>query len=74
VYHLGTIFLIYRLLGPVISLPQPQKKFFLMVVEFVVIFIIASISYRYLEKPILNLKDKYFPIPKEAAERKTAAI
>jgi peptidoglycan/LPS O-acetylase OafA/YrhL len=66
VYHLGTIFLIYRLLGPEINLPLPLAKFILMVLEFVVVFIIASISYRYLEKPILNLKDKYFPIPKEA--------
>ncbi len=66
VYHLGTIFLIYRLLGPEINLPLPQAKFILMVLEFVVVLIIASISYRYLEKPILNLKDKYFPIPKEA--------
>jgi peptidoglycan/LPS O-acetylase OafA/YrhL len=65
VYHLGTIFLIYRLLGPEINLSQPLKKFILMIIEFIVTFIIASLSYRFLEKPVLTLKNRYFPIPGE---------
>jgi peptidoglycan/LPS O-acetylase OafA/YrhL len=64
VYHLGTIFLIYRLLGPAINLPAPWAKFTLMLLEFTATFTVASLSYRFLEKPILNLKDKYFSIPK----------
>jgi peptidoglycan/LPS O-acetylase OafA/YrhL len=66
VYHLGVIFLIYRLLGPQINLPNPVTKFLLMLLEFAATFAVASLSYRYLERPILNLKDKYFPLPKEA--------
>lgn len=66
VYHLGTIFLIYRLLGPGINLPNPLTKFILMLLEFAATFALAALSYRLLEKPILNMKDKYFPIPKEA--------
>ena len=68
VYHLGTIFLIYRLLGPEINLPRPLAKFILMLLEFAATFLVASLSYRFLEKPILNLKDKYFPTPKETGE------
>jgi len=47
-------------------LPKPLEKFILMVLEFAATLLIASLSYRFIEKPILNLKDKYFPIPKEA--------
>lgn len=64
VYHLGIIFLIYRLLGPSINLPPPWTKFTLALVEFAATFVAASLSYRFLEKPFLNFKDKYFALPK----------
>jgi len=65
VYHLGTIFLIYRLVGPLVKFPPPWPHLTLAVLEFAVTLGLASLSYRFLEKPLLNFKDKYFALPKE---------
>jgi peptidoglycan/LPS O-acetylase OafA/YrhL len=64
VYHLGVIFLLYRLLGPSLTMSKGLSQFVLMLLEFAATFIVASLSYRFLEKPILSLKDKYFSLPK----------
>jgi peptidoglycan/LPS O-acetylase OafA/YrhL len=64
VYHMGTIYLIYRSLGPLLKFSPPWAKFSLMLLEFAATFMLASLSYRFLERPLLNLKDKYFALPK----------
>ncbi len=64
VYHSMVIVLLYRLVGPAIQLPMPLAKIVLVPVQFAVVYSIASLSYRYIEKPFLDLKEKYFPVPK----------
>lgn len=67
VYHLGIIWFAHRLLENVITTPQPITKFLFAVLEFLVTLIVATISFYFLEKPILTLKDKYFSVRRQAA-------
>lgn len=72
VYHLGVIWFAHHLLDSVFSGPQPVTQFVFAIIEFVATLMLATISYYFLEKPILTLKDKYFsvrrPITSPASE------
>ena len=67
VYHLGIIWIIYRVLDKTVAEPNAWIIALASIIDFGLAFIFASISYRYLEMPILNLKNKYFRLPGEEA-------
>ena len=76
VYHLAIIWFVGRI-RDVIEMQEPTAKFLTAVISFVVSIAVASLSYFALEKPILNLKDKYFALkpsePKEGRSIETAS-
>ncbi len=60
IYHLGVIWFTYRILVDSVSanLVKPLSA----ILAFVVSFIFAELTYRFIEKPFLRLKNRYFPI------------
>lgn len=59
VYHFSLIFFAGRL-QDLITLSYAQSQFLTAVVAFAATLLLASLSFKYIEKPILDLKDKYF--------------
>jgi len=49
-----------------LSIPVPIAKPLTLVISAVLLYFVASLSYKYFEKPILDLKDKYFPLKSNA--------
>ena len=70
IYHYAVIWFVARIRD--LDMPEPVAKPLTMVISAAVTFLIASLSYKYLEKPILDLKEKYFPLRKEDDEKATA--
>ncbi len=62
VYHLGVVWLMYRVLVATVPDPSEAVIFATAILQLTVTIILASISYRYFEMPLLNLKNKYFRI------------
>lgn len=60
VYHFGLIFFAGRI-RDVMSVTYDQAQFLTAALALVGTILLASLSFKYIEKPILNLKDKYFP-------------
>lgn len=58
VYHYAVIWFVARLRD--FSIPEPIAKPLTLVISGIATFALAALSYKYLEKPILDLKDKYF--------------
>lgn len=70
IYHYAVIWFVARIRD--LDMPEPIAKPLTMVISAAVTLLIASLSYKYLEKPILDLKEKYFPLRKEDDEKATA--
>jgi peptidoglycan/LPS O-acetylase OafA/YrhL len=64
VYHFGLIWFVRRIRD--FGLNEHIAKPLTLVVSAVLVYFIASLSYRYLEKPILDLKDRFFPLRAES--------
>jgi peptidoglycan/LPS O-acetylase OafA/YrhL len=70
VYHFGIIWFVRRIRD--FSIPEQIAKPLTLVISAVLLYFVASLSYKYFEKPILDLKERYFPLsiePKPAAVR-----
>lgn len=70
VYHFGIIWFVRRIRD--FSIPEQVAKPLTLVISAVLLYFVASLSYKYFEKPILDLKDRYFPLrtePKPAASK-----
>ena len=68
VYHFAIVWFVARIRD--LSVPIVIAKPLTLVISAILLYFIASLSYKYFEKPILDLKDKYFPLrsdPKVAA-------
>ena len=63
VYHFGIIWFVRRIRD--FSIPEQVAKPLTLVISAVLLFFVASLSYKYLEKPILDLKDRFFPLRTE---------
>lgn len=63
VYHFGIVWFVRRIRD--FGIPEPIAKPLTLVISAVLVYIVASLSYKYLEKPILDLKDRYFPLREE---------
>jgi peptidoglycan/LPS O-acetylase OafA/YrhL len=61
VYHFALTWLVARLrdLGPI---PEELAKAMTAIIAFFLSVLVASLSYRFIEKPILDLKDRYFSL------------
>ena len=60
VYHFVLIFFAGRM-NDFVSLPYEQVQMISAVPAFIATVGVAVLSFKYLEKPIINLKDKFFP-------------
>lgn len=60
VYHFVIIYFAMRL-NDVLALPYEQIQVISALPALFATILVASLSFKYLEKPIINLKDKYFP-------------
>jgi len=60
VYHVAIIYIIRKIIPFDISSPFYHVQFYLIVV--LITIIISSLSFHLLEKPIINLKDKFFSL------------
>ena len=58
VYHFAIVWFVRRIRDFGIS--EPLAKPLSLVISAILTYIVASLSYKYFEKPILDLKDKYF--------------
>lgn len=58
VYHFGLIWFVRRIRD--FGLSEQAAKPLTLVISALLVYFIASLSYKYFEKPILDLKDKYF--------------
>ncbi|RJP52553.1 MAG: acyltransferase [Anaerolineaceae bacterium] len=70
IYHYAVIWFVARIRD--LDIPEPVAKPLTMVISAAVTLLIASLSYKYLEKPILDLKEKYFPLRTEDDKKATA--
>ncbi|MFZ5857694.1 MAG: acyltransferase family protein [Chloroflexota bacterium] len=58
VYHFAIVWFVARIRD--LSVPIAIAKPLTLVISAILLYFIASLSYKYFEKPILDLKDKYF--------------
>ncbi len=64
VYHFGLIWFVRRIRD--FGINEFVAKPLTLVISAVLVYFIASMSYRYFEKPILDLKERYFPLLAES--------
>ncbi|MEO5886733.1 MAG: acyltransferase [Anaerolineales bacterium] len=68
VYHFPIIWFSIRVRD--FGVVDPFAKPIIALISFIATLLVASISYQYLEKPLLNLKDRFFALnPEPTAER-----
>jgi len=60
IYHYATIWFVMRIRD--FGLQESIAKPLTLVISAIVTFTLAHLSYKYLEKPILDLKDRFFPL------------
>jgi peptidoglycan/LPS O-acetylase OafA/YrhL len=70
IYHYAVIWFVARIRD--LDIPEPVAKPLTMVISAAVTFLLASLSYKYLEKPILDLKERYFPLQTDDDKKATA--
>lgn len=58
VYHYAVIWFVMRIRD--LGIQEPLAKPLTFIISAILVYGIASLSYKYIEKPILDLKDKYF--------------
>ena len=71
VYHLAIIWFTGRI-RDFLPVEEPVAKLLTAIISFVVTLIVASLSYFLLEKPLLNLKERYFSLKLSKSEEGTA--
>jgi len=71
VYHLPIVWFSGRVRD--FGLPEPTAKVLTALIAFVVTLLVASASYYLMEKPVLNLKDRFFSL-KRSEEQKAAVV
>jgi peptidoglycan/LPS O-acetylase OafA/YrhL len=66
IYHFAIIWFVRRIRD--LDISEPIAKPLTFVISAVLVYFVASISYKYFEKPILDLKDRYFPLQTEGGK------
>ena len=72
VYHLAVIWFVSRLRDWWPIFEEPTAKFLTAVIALPVSVVIASLSYFFMEKPLLNLKDRFFPLKTSNVDERTS--
>jgi peptidoglycan/LPS O-acetylase OafA/YrhL len=72
VYHYVLIFFAGRI-QDYIALSFDQIKFVSAVVAFPATILVAALSFKFIERPILGLKDKYFPATEKQSKKPAAS-
>jgi peptidoglycan/LPS O-acetylase OafA/YrhL len=67
VYHFSMTWFAARI-RDVVTVPEAQAKLLTALIAFALTLSIASLSYRFIEMPILNLKDRYFGLHSQPRE------
>ena len=70
VYHFAIVWFVARIRD--LSVPLLIAKPLTFVISAILLYFVASLSYKYFEKPILDLKDKYFPLKTDDDKKATA--
>ncbi|MEW5940259.1 MAG: acyltransferase [Chloroflexota bacterium] len=65
VYHFAIVWFVARIRD--LSIPVPIAKPLTLVISAILTYAVASLSYKYFEKPILDLKERYFPLRTDRA-------
>jgi len=60
VYHNGLIWFAAKL--PNLGMDGTSLKLFSTMLTLLLSFVLAALTYKYIEMPFLNLKDRYFPV------------
>ena len=60
IYHFPIIWFVMRIRD--LGLSETQAKPLVFIIAFIATLAAASISYRFLERPLLNLKDRFFAL------------
>ena len=72
VYHFPVLWFSIRVRD--FGVVDPFAKPVIALVSFIVTLLLASISYKYLEKPLLNLKDRFFSLKTERRRRDLSKV
>ena len=72
VYHFPVIWFVGRVRD--LGLPEPTAKALTALISFVATLLIASASYHLMEKPLLNLKDRFFSLKQSDKKNPTVAM
>jgi len=64
VYHFPVIWFSSRV-RDLVSIPESVAKPLTALISFIITLLLASMSYRFLEKPMLNLKERFFALRRE---------
>jgi peptidoglycan/LPS O-acetylase OafA/YrhL len=73
VYHFVLIFFAGRM-NDFVSLSYEQIQVISAVPAFIATVLVAALSFKYLEKPIINLKDKFFPAGDERPRSESGTV
>jgi peptidoglycan/LPS O-acetylase OafA/YrhL len=71
VYHFPIVWFAGRVRD--LGLSEPTAKLWTALISFVATLLIASASYHWMEKPLLNLKDRFFSL-KDSKDQKPAVV
>ncbi|HZJ23761.1 MAG TPA: acyltransferase family protein, partial [Anaerolineales bacterium] len=67
VYHFPIIWFATRVRD--LGVVEPYAKPVIALISFIGTLLVASLSYQYLEKPLLNLKDRFFALNPERTQK-----
>jgi peptidoglycan/LPS O-acetylase OafA/YrhL len=62
VYHFPIVYFVGRIRDWNPAIPEPIAKLLTAIISFAATLLIASLSYRLLEQPMLSLKDRFFAV------------
>ena len=66
VYHFALIWLMAKLFNQNLTEPFPPL---LALATFALVWVVAAMSFQWMEKPIMDLKDRFFDVPSERVIR-----
>ncbi len=72
VYHYPIIWFVGRIRD--LGMPEPAAQTLTAVIAFPITLLIAAASYHFMEKPILNLKDRFFSLKQSEEQSVPAAL
>lgn len=72
VYHFGIVWFVARIRD--VGIEDPAAKPLTLVISAILLYVVASLSYKYFEKPILDLKERFFSLRKDEAAMADAKL